>query len=114
MQEQARNYRVLTDIMLNNENCPNMVIWGLKDNNSWRDQSYPLLYNSGLQPKPAYYAVRSALRHRALITGEIETTTVIPKVGSSEIYDLRGRKVIGYPQSPGIYIVNGKKIVITP
>ncbi|MBR7029959.1 MAG: endo-1,4-beta-xylanase, partial [Prevotella sp.] len=44
---QARDYRVITDIVLNNDNCPDMVIWGLKDNNSWRESSYPLLYTSG-------------------------------------------------------------------
>ena len=110
--EQARNYRVLTDIMLNNENCTNMVIWGLKDNNSWRDHSYPLLYNSGMQPKPAYYAVRSALRHRALTTGDIETNTVNMNVGSGQMYDLWGRRIIGQPKAPGIYILNGQKIVV--
>ncbi len=65
LEEQARNYRVITDIVLNNDNCPNMVIWGLKDNNSWRD-SNPLLYTAGLGRKPAWKAVRSALRHRVL------------------------------------------------
>lgn len=61
--EQARSYRVVTDIVLNNDNCPTMVIWGLKDNDSWRS-SNPLLYDENLQKKPAWYAVRSALRHR--------------------------------------------------
>ena len=32
LEEQARCYRVVTDIMLNNDNCPSMVIWGVKDN----------------------------------------------------------------------------------
>ena len=64
--EQARNYRVVTDIVLNNDNCPSMVIWGIKDNDSWRSASNPLLYTSGLARKKAWYAVRSALRHRAI------------------------------------------------
>ena len=66
LEEQARNYRVITDIVLNNKNCPNMVIWGLKDNDSWRSQSNPLLYTASQGKKPAFYAVRSALRHRTL------------------------------------------------
>ena len=53
---------VITDIVLNNDNCPNLVVWGLKDNNSWREASNPLLYDAGVGKKPAYYGVRSALR----------------------------------------------------
>ena len=48
LEEQARNYRVITDIVLNNDNCPNLVIWGIKDNDSWRSGSNPLLYDSPL------------------------------------------------------------------
>jgi hypothetical protein len=66
LEQQALNYRVITDIVLDNDNCPNMVIWGLKDNDSWRSGSSPLLYDANLTKKPAYYAVRSALRHRTL------------------------------------------------
>ena len=64
LQRQARNYHALTNIMLNNPNCPCMVIWGLSDNISWRTNSNPLLFASGLVKKPAYYAVRDALRQR--------------------------------------------------
>ena len=48
------------------EGIPVGVVWGLKDNNSWRD-SNPLLYNAALQRKSAWYAVRPALRHRTLV-----------------------------------------------
>ncbi|MBO7379166.1 MAG: endo-1,4-beta-xylanase [Bacteroidales bacterium] len=72
LEEQARNYRVVTDIVLNNDNCPNLVIWGLKDNNSWREASNPLLYTAELSRKPAWYAVRSALRHRTLSTEPVQ------------------------------------------
>ena len=114
LQEQARNYRVLTDIVLKNDNCPNMVIWGLKDNNSWRESSSPLLYTAGLQPKPAYYAVRSALRHGALqkFKDGIQTTVAAKHVGSTAVYDLWGRRLAGKPHAPGIYIVDGKKVVV--
>ena len=66
LEEQARNYRVVTDIMLSNDNCPTMVVWGLKDNDSWRSDSNPLLYTAQLARKPAWYAVRSAIRHLTL------------------------------------------------
>ena len=113
LEEQARNYRVITDIMLNNDNCPTMMIWGIKDNDSWRSASNPLLYTSGLGKKPAWYAVRSALRHRTLTNGE---STVISgpiadtPTSDSPIFDLSGRRVNPANIRPGLYIKNGKKV----
>jgi GH35 family endo-1,4-beta-xylanase len=114
LEEQARNYRVITDIVLNNDNCPNLIIWGLKDNNSWRDTSNPLLYTAGLSKKPAYFAVRSALRHRVLVNEQTDIPVVPQEVtdGNGAIYDLSGRRLHSNSLKPGIYIVNGKKVVI--
>ncbi len=114
LEEQARNYRVITDIVLNNDHCPHFVIWGLKDNDSWRSDSSPLLYNSGLGKKPAYFAVRSALRHRVL---QAEKESVDPPVSASypadrSYYDLFGRRLSGCPAIPGIYIQDGRKVVV--
>ena len=112
--EQARNYRVITDIVLNNDNCPNMLIWGIKDNDSWRTNSNPLLYTSGLGKKKAWYAVRSALRHRSL-----QATSITPSPFNSQlstfishpVFDLSGRQVNEESLRPGIYIRNGKKFI---
>ena len=114
LEEQARNYRVITDIVLNNDNCPNLVIWGIKDNDSWRSASNPLLYTSGLGKKKAWYAVRSALRHRFL---EKEQTGIKPFSVNhvnekNTVYDLSGRRVNTENLRPGVYIKAGKKISI--
>ena len=116
--EQARNYRVITDIVLNNDNCPNLVIWGVKDNDSWRSASNPLLYNSGLGKKKAWYAVRSALRHRYLLQEKLDTGAPDLDPGTNEyrskphVYNTKGSKlgtIDIWPQLPqGIYIVEGK------
>lgn len=112
LEEQARLYRMITDIVLNNDNCPSMVIWGVKDNDSWRTNSNPLLYDSGMGKKPAWYGVRSALRHRALSTGVSEKVIVnSDKFATAPIYDLQGRKVTSLLK-PGLYIKNGKKFVV--
>ena len=58
---QAKEYGAITRVFLRNENCPSMIIWGISDNHSWR-QNQPLLYNSSLQAKPAYYNVHAQLR----------------------------------------------------
>ncbi len=107
--EQARNYRVITDIMLNHDNCPSMVIWGTKDNESWRSASSPLLYDSGMGKKKAWYAVRSALRHRIINDTAIRPLSYQAKTISS-IYNLAGQKVEG--SYKGLVIVNGKKVIM--
>lgn len=114
LEEQARNYRVITDIMLNNDNCPTMMVWGIKDNDSWRSASNPLLYTSGLGKKPAWYAVRSALRHRTLTDGSstmISSSIADTPSADSPIYDLSGRRVNPTNIRSGLYIKNGKKVI---
>ena len=108
LEEQARSYRVITDIMLNHDNCPSMVIWGLKDNNSWRESSNPLLFTAQLDKKPAYYAIRSALRHRTLIEAGIRPVRQT-KLTDGSIYNLAGQKVGDDYQ--GIVIIDGKKVL---
>ena len=110
LMEQARNYRVITDIMLNNDNCPHMVIWGLKDNNSWREASMPLLYTAQLGRKPAWYAVRSALRHRVLT--DIRPVVREKQGQNNATYDLMGRRMNDGHLPPGIYIRDGKKFIV--
>ncbi len=61
---QAKEYGAITRVFLRNDNCPTMMVWGISDNHSWR-QNQPLLYNSALQPKPAYYNVHAQLRKAA-------------------------------------------------
>ena len=112
-EEQARNYRVITDIVLNNDNCPNMVIWGLKDNDSWRSESNPLLYTSGLVRKPAWYAVRSALRHRKIVKEQTDVRSIHDdSLDAQATYDLSGRRLDNQSLLPGIYIQGGRKIVV--
>jgi GH35 family endo-1,4-beta-xylanase len=110
--EQARNYRVITDIMLNHDNCPSMLIWGIKDNDSWREGSNPLLYTAGLDKKPAWFAVRSALRHRTLTPSSVSPMCYDSTVTEGPVYTLDGRRVNGSALRPGIYVKNGKKFII--
>ncbi len=110
-EEQARLYRMITDIVLKNDNCPSMVIWGVKDNDSWRTNSNPLLYDSGMGKKSAWYAVRSALRHRALNPSAVSTVRCDSVATDGTIYDLQGRQVTTLLKS-GLYIKDGKKFVV--
>lgn len=69
---QAAEYAAITKVFLTHPNCPEMLIWGISDNNSWR-QNKPLLYSSSLQPKPAYYGVHAALRRRNTYVEAVDT-----------------------------------------
>ena len=111
--EQARNYRVVTDIVLNSPNCPTMIVWGIKDNDSWRSGSNPLLYTAGLAKKKAWYAVRSALRHRVIQQQQasVQTLTNDARDVRPFVYDLSGRMLSGETLRPGLYVVNGKKVI---
>lgn len=121
LQEQARNYRVITDIVLNNDNCHSLVIWGMKDNDSWRSASSPLLYDAGLNKKPAFYAVRSALRHRAIVNEETginsipfppNNQTSTDDAPAETITNINGQAINPSALLPGIYIYKGKKYTI--
>ena len=90
-----------------------MLIWGIKDNDSWREGKNPLLYDAGMGKKPAWYAVRSALRHRyLLLSNGIESLAPASSQNESAVYDLSGRRIQGRPSRPGIYIIGGKKVII--
>jgi autotransporter-associated beta strand protein len=120
LEEQARLYRVITDIMLKNDNCPDMVIWGLKDNDSWRSASNPLLYTAGMERKPAWRAVRSALRHSHIATGidspiaEEQAPLSAQPSRLTPVYNMQGIAVgtaDSWQRLPrGLYIMGGRII----
>ena len=114
LEEQARNYRIITDVVLNNDNCESLVIWGLKDNDSWRSTFNPLLYTAALSKKQAYYGVRSALRHRTVISGVQMVKDVFEpsNVGKKIVFNLRGQRVNERTLRPGIYISEGKRLIV--
>lgn len=101
--QQAEDYAEITRVMMENDNCTKMVIWGLLDSDSWRGSS-PLLYDSSTNPKQAYYAVRRVLR-KAVELGlgidQVEDNT--KSVVSVRYYNIYGQR-ISQPE-PGLNIV---------
>ena len=107
LETQAKEYAAITRVFLRNANCPSMLIWGLADHYSWR-QNQPLLWDSQLQAKPAYYYVHAQLRKAA---SDATAISSVPPSDSETIRivcrNLAGQTVS--PNSRGILIEQGLK-----
>lgn len=65
--QQANTYRDVTAFCLSEPNCRALVMWGFTDAQSWIPNTFPgygsaLIYDSSLQPKPAYLAIQDELK----------------------------------------------------
>ncbi len=91
---QADDYCAVVMGALAEENCPTVMIWGLCDPDSWRENN-PLLFDGSVKPKEAYYAVHAALRTLANRAGveEISGEAVEKEVAGVEYYNLQGLRV---------------------
>lgn len=91
---QAEDYCAVVSAALSQENCPTVLIWGLCDPDSWRDNN-PLIYDGSVKPKEAYYGVHAALRVLSGRAGidEITVDTAGAEIVAVEYYNLQGLRV---------------------
>lgn len=108
LEQQAKEYGAIARIWLRNDNCPTLLVWGIADNHSWR-QNKPLLFDAGCQPKPAYYYMHAQLRKAAA-----DATSVFQphafQSDASPLYSLCGQPVM--PGYKGVAIGKGRKYVM--
>lgn len=91
---QAEDYCATIMAALSEENCPTVMIWGLCDPDSWRENN-PLLFDGNVKPKEAYYAVHAALRTLANRTDveEMDADAISKQPVAVEYYNLQGVRV---------------------
>lgn len=112
---QAEDYCAVVSAALSEDNCRTILIWGLSDPDSWRENN-PLLYDGAMAPKEAYYAVHAALRTAAERSGVIDILGESQPETPVEYYNLQGIKVRGDNLRKGIYIMRkgnqSRKVIV--
>lgn len=89
---QAEDYCAAVMAALSLENCKTVLVWGLCDPDSWRENN-PLMYDGSVKPKEAYYAVHAALRTLANRTEVEEIGGAGTEAVAVEYYNLHGVRV---------------------
>lgn len=91
---QAEDYCAVVLAALSQENCPTVMIWGLCDPDSWRDNN-PLIFDGSVKPKEAYYGVHAALRTLARRAAVEQIDAAGKDVVDVQYFNLQGIKVSG-------------------
>lgn len=90
---QARDYGIVLNAALSQSNCPTVMIWGVKDNDSWR-QNNPLLFDSSLNPKDAFYAVHAAARINSKSSSVESVQSNNSEPVAVEYYTINGQRIL--------------------
>lgn len=96
LKKQAQAYKEITEVFLNNPNCPHMIIWGINDQYSWISDRNPVLFDFNTKEKPAYYSVQEALRKNvatgiSAVEADRDLDSALPEVHSRKYFSLDGR-----------------------
>lgn len=110
--QQAKDFYNIAKMTMEADNCNELMIWGLADNMTWRNNRNPLLYDSDLQAKDAYYGIHAAVREAAEKSSTGISRTENDDVTDSDakeecFYNLLGQRIKN-PQSNTFYIVSHK------
>lgn len=122
---QAADYRKIINVALGNTNCHSVLMWGVCDAVSWipgftgYTRGEPLLLDAFFVAKPAYYAVRDAMKSVAGTLAIRHTSTPNRKDAYTDVYNAMGQLVGSnmnvhdiHHLPSGFYIINHEKVII--
>ena len=76
LEKQAQMYSDIFDLCVKyKDNISAVVIWGVTDDQSWRANRVPLLFDENFKAKPAFYAIVDDVEPLDPITTTVTTTT---------------------------------------
>jgi endo-1,4-beta-xylanase len=78
-QASPTHYASAVNACLGVKRCTGITVWGVRDSDSWRAETKPLLFDAAGKPKPAYDAVKKAFG------AESGTTPADPGAGTGQI-----------------------------
>lgn len=58
----AADWQNVVKACMSQKNCVGITVWGVRDNDSWRPQGNPLLFDSSFNAKSAYTTVLNAIK----------------------------------------------------
>ncbi|EIM80563.1 uncharacterized protein STEHIDRAFT_104851 [Stereum hirsutum FP-91666 SS1] len=80
----ASDYEAVARACVAVPSCVSITSWGVRDPDSWRASTNPLLFDANWQPKPAYNGIVSVLQSGASsVPGSTSTPVVTPTTSST-------------------------------
>ena len=98
--QQAKDFYNIAKVAMEANNCNEIMVWGLTDDMTWRNNRNPLLYNGDLTPKDAYYGMHAGVRIGAKeVTTDIDYNPIIKSNvdNGKAIYNLQGQRLTNTP-----------------
>lgn len=105
--QQAKDYYNIAKTAMEAANCNEIMVWGLSDDMTWRNNRNPLLYDVSLAPKDAYYGIHIGIREAAEnnATGINANNSAKPSnTIVNAIYNISGQRQNSVSKK-GVYIV---------
>lgn len=107
LDEQAVEFKDLTELFLSKPNCTSLLVWGISDNGSWIPYTFSgcddgLLWDDNMNKKPGFYAVLDALSNAVpLVNSPYLGVIQIPGILEAENYDLGGGQIAYLDKTAG-------------
>jgi len=87
---QAKFYADGLQACLDSPYCTGFLIWGVGDSDSWRAETFPLIFDGDYKPKPAYYALLDVFSQYEIVEEQVTVTEDCDTDSEDEEVDVDG------------------------